>query len=428
MVGSCSTRATRQLSVSHQGGTALSIVVITRHRPACVTRLLVQLIDLVQNFCGDTGKVRILVSDSSDDNQTFDALTALSADLSFCTIRKATQSFRTAEEHLHDALGAATGIYVWTLADDDMPTETALSHIFTMIGRHDPGIMLINPPFVSQLNGTVLWPHYVAPCFLAPANGQDLVMAYRDLVRSVGLIHLNCLVSSLVFRREPVMKVDWHGYFNISPIYAHSMALLDAFHNERAVFTNRHIFSYGFGAVETNNIGVFDRLAEKLNVSNAYFWTSALTEFLTLAIRRGYLSENDVQTMREVHWEERSFPMILFISHSVCRKLRADLQGSGVPRLPLTVCELDKIEAFLVHLPPVVIGLFERLIRMVRVIYPLLLAGGHADQYGYDDLGREMSLFAGNEQAAIRNEISAWALQQIVNIEGDAVKIFSYAV
>ena len=329
----------------------LVVAIITRHRPKFVRDLLVQLLEAAANFDPACALIHISVSDSSDDVETQQVLQPIAtANPRRISLRKASASFATAEEHLYDHIKNLDGRYVWTLSDDEILEAEAFHNLFAVLDAYAPDIVVMNPPMVSYDAAEIIHERYVSPALYSPSNKEDHISDFASIVFQTGLVHLSCTISSVLCRLDLLQGAPWLEMLRIASLYAHIKAEFIAFAKRKAVYTTRRVFKYRMNAPGTNDMQAFTQLAARCGVSRGYFWQASLTSFLAEAIERGLIDRKDLVRFYEIHWSGSRFLLLNYITDSVHHHLIGYLSGAYAPP-PWPSREIRQLESISPFLP-----------------------------------------------------------------------------
>ena len=134
-----------------------------------------------------------------------------------------------ADAHLDQVTRQAKGEWVWMFGDDDIALPGSLDTVLSMIEFASPlcGFILLNKEVRNRdLSITLL--SNQNPCC------PDIVFdSIKGLCSKFGFFTQTCFISTALFRRAPIMRVDPHPYLDIKMEFGHFGVWLEAFAHYR---------------------------------------------------------------------------------------------------------------------------------------------------------------------------------------------------
>lgn len=173
----------------------------------------------------------------------------------------------TAEQNLHFGMQRCDGKFIWILGDDDSPNIDVFAHVVQLL-REDSFDFIMCNASGAQYNGTL-----VDNRTYCSDEGQ--IKDLLDFVRRVGLVFVMAGFSTTVIRRSMAIAnlQAMKGYFDISPIYSHVFWQIETFASARFNFVNQCLVAYKQNASDAIDTGHWQRVAEKHNTFEKYFWS-----------------------------------------------------------------------------------------------------------------------------------------------------------
>jgi len=178
------------------------------------------------------------------------------------------------EENMTWACSQACGEYVWIIADDDLPSLGALSHIYKILRSRQYDLIIANACYGRDVEESVsrYFSHYPRNAAIVYSPYDSEGSAY-DLASNLGPLNLFCNFSGLIFKRRHFLDCSqsYHGIERTN-IYSHVFALLESFGNSRCYFISAPLVSIDTAYSDDH----WNRLASSHGVPPRYFWHAGL--------------------------------------------------------------------------------------------------------------------------------------------------------
>jgi glycosyltransferase involved in cell wall biosynthesis len=254
---------------------SLAIVVPTYNRAHILPRLL-DYFKKNHHLISHLG-VKIVFSNNHSTDNTAMLLSDFAAESAGMNLRiiSPPEFLGTGEENMLWACSQVDSEYVWLIADDDLPSRDALREIHRVIRSRKYELCILNACYTEDLIGSL--PAALSASYPVSSgivfSGEDVVANVFELAANLGPINLFCNFSGLIFRRQKFLDSARFFYeLELTTIYSHVFALLDAFSDASCIFLCRPLISIDTAYSD----GHWDKLASRCLVSRRYFWHAGL--------------------------------------------------------------------------------------------------------------------------------------------------------
>ncbi|NIJ09456.1 hypothetical protein FHS31_003088 [Sphingomonas vulcanisoli] len=255
----------------------LSILIPTYDRPTCLQFLIARLlsqIDVEQIGIA----IEIVVSDNQSPEPIDEMLDGWRAQGKAIRYVRPERHFASAEENFFFGLQACRGNYVWPIGDDDIPVTDAVRTVLALVERNAADFILMNSAQIDTSGEIIDAKQGKFDHSLTDVNIIDLAQLF-------GLTTILASFSSVVFRREFMLKIDIGQYLAQSPIYSHVAAYLEAFANARSMFVSEPQILLREGT----SLEAFKRYAEVHAQATYSPWVKGLFQLRTHLLARGVI-------------------------------------------------------------------------------------------------------------------------------------------
>ena len=241
----------------------------------------------------------------------------------------------TAEENIFRSLPFAQGEYVWFLGDDDVIHLVNFESTYALLERGVHDLVIFNSALISP-NGSVV-------CLQSmPMNGVDLESSVSQLVETIGLLFTFAGVSNVIQRTSKISVETGLEWLAISKIYSHVAWMVDCHRDSKAIFVNSPVVFYRQNDYST---GHWERVAEKQEVPNFYFWSLGLVRLLNQLVVRGALRAVQAGLIFELAGDGSRYRLLDDIIFKTYQQLELWAK-TGEDRQKLTRSELAEILDF----------------------------------------------------------------------------------
>jgi glycosyltransferase involved in cell wall biosynthesis len=197
---------------------------------------------------------------------------------------------QTVEENIVHSLSNVSGEYVWFLSDDDPIIISNFDNIYDIINssRHDFYIFnSTNFDYLSKKS-----------CLQAvPVNAEIISTTIDRIVEGVGLINAFAGISNIIQRRDNLSSEVGLQWLQTSKIYSHVGWFLESHKSGKSSLINGPLVHY---RINDYSDGHWDRVAQRLDVADRYFWSLGIARLLTRMVDRGCLTYRQAGVMLEL--------------------------------------------------------------------------------------------------------------------------------
>ena len=257
----------------------LTVLIPTYNRAELVRSLVAALLKQATALSGD---FEIVISDNGSNDQTAEMAKELCALHPLVRYHRHEKHFPTGEQNLLSAIPFCRGDFIWSLSDDDMPTDRAVSRVVEYIKADDFDFLLSNLSMVD-VDGKVLRERVVSSLWELNAT------SYSDMVKCCGVVTLAACFSAAVFRKSIAEGDDWRQFVNISPIYSHVFFFLSAFGKSTCKFVSDPIVTY---RNEGTPIAAWTLVGGERPQQFYYPWTIGLAKLVAYSIKMGFITQD----------------------------------------------------------------------------------------------------------------------------------------
>lgn len=186
----------------------------------------------------------------------------------------------SAEENIIHSLPYASGEYVWFLGDDDILHQNNFASVYDLLEKNEHDILIFNSALISPGGALVRLQ-------TMPMNGWILEADMGRLVETIGMLYTFAGVSNVIQRRSKLDVESGVYWLNVSKIYSHVAWMVDRHRDSKTAFVNSPVVFY---RQNDYGDGHWERVAERFNCQNLYFWSLGLVRLLRALIDRGALT------------------------------------------------------------------------------------------------------------------------------------------
>jgi len=241
----------------------------------------------------------------------------------------------TAEENLFRSLSFAQGEYVWFLGDDDVIHLVNFESTYELLERGQHDLIIFNSALISPRGAVVSLQSM-------PMNGVELESSVSKLVETIGLLFTFAGVSNVIQRTSKISVETGLEWLGVSKIYSHVAWMVDAHRDSKAVFVNSPLVFYRQNDYST---GHWERVAEKQEVPNLYFWSLGIVRLLNKLVARGALQAIQAGLIFELAGDGSRYRLLDDIVFKTYQQLELWAK-TGEDRQKLTTSELAEILDF----------------------------------------------------------------------------------
>jgi hypothetical protein len=201
----------------------------------------------------------------------------------------------SAEESMCTAVRHATGDYVWTIGDDDLPHVDALDVLLPLLHSRRYDFALLNVDIVVKDKRF----QYLR------ATPGDLVQYERgqDLFKDLGLIAVTATLSSLCFNRAAFLEFAWVTLQAEATIYSHTAGLLAIFYKRPCALLVRPVIDYTLNALN-DEFGRFQALAKTRGQSTYFPFTVGLCRLFRLLMETELIAPDTFFGIEEIEFDK----------------------------------------------------------------------------------------------------------------------------
>ncbi len=188
------------------------------------------------------------------------------------------------EQNLFFALEHIKSDLVWSFADDDILLPGAIDSLYECVsGKTDVDFFLINSQYADS-DGEILSDRLIEidEDFYQFSNFQKLFC-------EIGPLTLLASFSSVIYKAQPMQKIDLKRHLEPCDIYAHVFAYLNAFHASQVGVIKSTLVALR----KTTSTNHWEHVARRRGWYTLYPWTGGLAAHLYRAKSEGYLESGD---------------------------------------------------------------------------------------------------------------------------------------
>lgn len=212
-------------------------------------------------------KIEIVIALNACTDHSFDISSKHAKEFSFIKVKNHDVFVQTAEENISRSISLCSGLYIWTLGDDDI----VLPEVFILLvylvehNKNVPAILFNHAVTTKSSN---LFSKYINSLV---TNTDNLsLIKYQNLVTNYGLTTSMAFISRYIIHKDYFH--EFNDYINISPIYSHVFSFLEAFYDKSVLWVNYPLVTRYDSDVDER----INTIATNLRINKFHLWSGGI--------------------------------------------------------------------------------------------------------------------------------------------------------
>ncbi len=267
--------------------------------------------------------IKITISENHSTDSTKQIVQRIANEHKFITIISPEKHLPSGEHNLFFLLENATGDYSWSLADDDLIVHGTVDLIYELLVLNDNDFLLINSQYYDS-NGAL-----ISNAILKLKQETVHYDSMQYLFADIGPTTLLASFSSVIYKTSKMQSINLQAYLEISPIYAHVFAYLEAFNNANIVVLKMPLILLK----KTTYLNHWENVSKKMNWYMHYPWTAGLAKHMIAAQSKNIITI-DLCRQTLCYNESGRFLLLAYIVHVFIEQLQLAVNKLDSEEIP----------------------------------------------------------------------------------------------